>query len=203
MAQGQSKSIIGDIVKFLIFVGLIPLIIALTVAFCQEFHSLPTSYKFAFNWGVILYLIMHLLVYEPEGIYRFGQKLVSSVFCFFEPLVKVAPFFFPVYSILLLIVLFFENIFVKSPKFDLALIFLIAFTLIMHIALTAKAIKGKDANATKPNYFFTMSFIFVINMLIISLMFDLVIPEFAFTTFFKRTVLIAKEIYLMVFRQLF
>jgi len=203
MAQGQSKSTIGDIVKFLIFVGLIPLIIALTVAFCQEFRSLPTSYKFAFNWGIILYLILHLLVYEPEGIYLFGQKIVSSIFCFFEPLVKVAPFFFPIYSILLLVVLFFENIFLKSLKFDLVLIFLIAFTLIMHIALTAKALKGKDANATKPNYFFTMSFIFVINIFIISLMFDLIIPEFAFTTFFKHTAVAAKEIYLTVYRQLF
>lgn len=203
MANSPAKGVIGDILKFVIFILLIPLIIALTVAFCQEFRGLPLNYKLAFNWGALIYLIMHLLIYEPNVIYLFGQKLVSSIFRFFDPLVKFAPFFFPIYSILFLIGFYFENVFVQSVKFDLVLIFLISFTLMMHLVLTAKALKGKDPNAAKPNYFFTMSFIFVTNIFLISLLFDLIMPEFALTTFLKHTAVLAKGIYVAVYRQLF
>jgi len=203
MAEKQTKSIISEILKFVVFLFLIPLIIALTVSFCQEFRSLPIGYKLAFNWGVVVYLAVHLLLFELNGIYLFGQKLVVFIFGFLGPLVKVAPYFFPIYSILLMIAFYFENQFFNSWKIDLILIFFISFTLMMHLVLTAKALKGSDSGVVQPNYLFAMSSIFVINILLVSLLLHLIIPEFTFMTFFKHTAVITKGIYLEAYRQLF
>ncbi len=191
------------VIKFLLFLILIPLIVGMTTAFSQEILQLSGNQISYFLSGIISYIVFHLFVYEPEPQYQYGKNLVSEVFRFFGPLVAFVPLVLPIYSILLLILFYFTSIFFKGIDFSLYYLFLIGATFTMHIIFTAHELRGLDASALKANYFFSMTFVFIASLAIVVVMLNLIFPTFSFFDFFKDALQISESIYSRTFSQLF
>ncbi|MBM3254920.1 MAG: hypothetical protein FJZ08_01280, partial [Candidatus Omnitrophica bacterium] len=90
------------IIKLALGVCLLPFVYSATRAFLNEGLALDKALATYFFSGVISFLIIYLFVYEPAIIYVRGQKILEAIFRFFTPLVKVAPYLLPIYTILLL-----------------------------------------------------------------------------------------------------
>ena len=191
------------ILKFVFFILLLPFVVTSTIAFIRELNALPSDLVDFFVRGILIYLLIHVFIYEPQGVYQYGQNLVSAVFRFFSPLVKVAPFFLPIYSIIFLIVFYFAMLIFKSADLRHYFMFLVSFTLTMHLVFTAKALRDKDSNAIKPHYFFGISVIYSVNIFILALMFDLILVDFSFPQFFNSATQMTGQIYSAAFHQLF
>ncbi|MDP8264712.1 MAG: hypothetical protein P9M12_04445 [Candidatus Aceula lacicola] len=190
-------------VKFLLFLVLIPLIVGMTVAFVRQVAGLTEGQYLYFVWGMASYLILHFFVYEPEPVYRYGKSLVADVFRFLDPLVEVAPLVLPIYSIVFLILFYFTSFFFKEIDLSHYYLFLISFTFAMHMIFTARDLRAQDQMAFKPNYFFSIALVYVINVVIIALMLNLIFPTFSFVEFFKKTSQISSSMYGTTFKQLF
>ena len=91
------------IVKFIIGVCLLPFVYSVSVSFLNEFNTVEKLLQNYFWTGVISFIILYLFIYEPVIIYNKGQRLLNIVFNFFKPLVKVAPYLLPIYTIAIFI----------------------------------------------------------------------------------------------------
>ena len=190
-------------VKFLFFLVLIPLIVGMTVAFIRQIAGLTEDQYLYFVWGMVGYLIVHFFVYEPEPVYRYGKSLVADVFRFLAPLVEIAPLLLPIYSIVFLILFYFTSFFFKEIDLSQYYLFLISFTFTMHMIFTARDLRAQDQTAFKPDYFFSIALVYVINVIIIALMLNLIFPTFSFVEFFRKTSQISSSMYSTTFSQLF
>jgi hypothetical protein len=156
-----------------------------------------------FVWGIFSYLILHLFIYEPAALYRKGQEFVSAMFRFFTPLVKVAPFCLPIYTIFLLAILGVANVIFKDINISKELIFLISFSFSLHMVFSAATFKSSQNDLLKANYFFSMQLIYVINLFIIAFCFSYFLENFSFIDFYNGTFSKTLEIYKSGFSQLF
>ena len=197
------RNVLLTILKFLVFILFVPVIISSTIGFRNEITQLDHATLRFFIFGAVGFLVIFLFVAEPQGLYDYGQKLVSHIFSFFEPLIEVAPFVVPVYSILFLIVYSIASLIFSIERYHGVFIFLFSFSFVMHLVMTAKALKNKGGEFNAADYCFAMSFIYILNIFFISIFLDLVVAGFSFPEFFKATVRVAWEIYVTVFRQFF
>ncbi len=199
----QIKEYFLKVIKFLLFVLLIPVVIAVTAVFYKHIAALDLLFRLPFAAGLVMYLILHLFICELEGLQTFGQTLLTNLFRFLGPFTEVVPLLLPVYSILFLLGLLLERHFVKSLTIEATLIFLSGMSLAMHAVLTAKALRAKDTGTLKPDYFFTFSLSFIATIGVVALLLWGVVPGFSFPHFVKGTFRAAQQIYLVVYRQLF
>ncbi|MFH1359569.1 MAG: hypothetical protein ABIJ41_00835 [Candidatus Omnitrophota bacterium] len=191
------------VLKFIIFVCLIPVVIAATRGFVEQMSSIPDVLRAFFLWGIFVYIFVHVFICEPKELYAYGQKIVSQIFRFFAPLVEVAPYFLPIYAILLLIIFYFVVLIFKAGEYGRYFMFMLSFFLTMHFTFTAKQLRAKEENALKPNYFFSISIIYIANIVLLSLFLDLIIDSFSFVELFTAITRQTEGIYSTIFHQLF
>ena len=206
LRSGETKGArgkIASILKFVFFLLILPLVVGSTIGFIKELRALPADLMDYFVNGVLVYLIIHVFIYEPQPIYQYGQRIVSAIFGFVSPLVKIAPFVLPIYSIIFLILFYFATLIFKSAQWGGYFMFLVSFTLTMHMVFTAKSLREKDSNVVKPNYFFLMSVVYLIDIFILALLLDLILVDFSFSNFFRTATGVTGSVYLAVFKQLF
>lgn len=197
------KDKIINILKFVCFILLLPVVITGTMAFIKGLDGLLYELTSFFVRGILIYLIIHVFLYEPKPVYQYGQNIMSAIFGFFAPLVKVAPFVLPIYSMIFLILFYLASLIFKSADIGHYFMFLVSFTLTMHMVFTAGALREKDKNVVKPDYLFAMSLIYVIDMSIMALMLGLILTDFSFPQFFSETTRMTGNVYHAVFFQLF
>ena len=195
------RNVLLAVLKLIVFIFLIPLIISSTIAFKKEITQLDAVTLRFFILGIISFLVVYLFVAEPQGLYDYGQKLVSHIFGFFAPLVEMAPFAVPIYSIIVLIVYSISALVFSMEKYHGVFIFLFSFSFAMHLAMTAKVLKNRGGDSNGADYCFAMAFIYLFNIFLISIFLDLIAPTFLFPEFFQTTLHVAKDIYLTVFKQ--
>ena len=192
-----------SVLKLLVAVLLLPVAIGVTMSFWENLSFLKSSVVAAFGWGVIAYLILHILLYEPAQVYDTGKKISEKALGFFSPMFKVAGLCVPIFTILSFLAYFLASLVWKDVELFPYFIFLAAFTFTMHFVFTANALKGKQAGSMKENYFFSIFFIYIVNMLIIATAFSLLTDKFFFLEFWKRSTDVAGAIYTASFNQLF
>jgi hypothetical protein len=189
---GMSKLIAG--------VCLLPFVYSVSVAFLAESGSIDIVARRYFWSGVISMLILYLFIWEPAAVYTKGQKLVELIFNFLKPLVRVAPYVLPVYTI----VIFFAYLII-GHLFDLTdyFIFLFGLSMALHLIFTAKSMRGKKEDLLKGNYIFGFSLIYIINLAVLSFCFSTIFEKFSFVNFCNNSFQIAKSIFGAVIKQLF
>lgn len=197
------KDKIIEILKFVFFILLLPLVVGSTVGFNYELGNLPEELSSAFIFGMAAYLIFHLFIYKPQGAYQYGQGLVSGVFKFFAPLVEVASFLIPIYAFIGLIGLAAAVLGFHSAKMGWYCMVFIGMTLTMHLIFASEALQAKEQSVLRPNYFFSISLIYIINIFIVAAVFYLVLKDFSFADFFGTAKGITLHAYRRVFNQLF
>lgn len=194
---------IQSVLKLALSILLLPLIIGVTVAFLESLGAMASSVASAFGWGVVSYLILHILLYEPTQVYDTGKKISEKAMSFFSPLFKVAGQCIPIFTILTFIAYFFASLIWKEYDLFPYFVFFASFTFTMHFVFTANSLKGKQAGLMKENYFFSIFTVYIINMLIIVAAFNFLTHDLSFLSFIKKTGHVSGAIYTASFKQLF
>jgi len=201
-SAGFSSRIFG-IIKFILGICLLPFVYSTSVSFLNEFAVLEKSLQDYFWTGIISLLILYLFIWEPVIIYVKGQKLLELIFSFFRPLVRVAPYLLPIYTIVLFMVYGVLSLVFKSPDLVNVFIFLFGFSIGLHLVFSAKSLRGKQEDFLKSNYIFGFSFLYIINLAILSFCLSAIINAFSFVNFSNNSFQMAKGIFSAVFKQLF
>lgn len=201
-ASGLSPRLFG-ILKFLLGILILPFVYSTTKSFINEFSQLQSHTQIYFISGVVSFLIIYLFVWEPAAIYRRGQRFVEIIFRFFAPLVKVAPFVLPIYTLILFLLYLFVSPIYKSQDLINYFVFLLGFSLNLHLVFSAKSLKTRQSDYLRANYIFGFSFIYIINIFLLCFGLSLLFDKFSFVNFSNSTYQIATEIFKAIFRQLF
>jgi len=189
--------------KLIFAILLLPIVIFSSISFFVNLRQMDLDIFNYFIWGILSYLILHLFIYEPAALYRKSQEIVPAMFRFFAPLVKVASFCLPIYTIFLLAILGLVSSAFKDVNITKELVFLVSFSFIFHLVFTAGALKTNTNDILKANYFFSMQLIYLINLFIIAFCFSYFLEKFSFIDFYNNTFSKISEIYKSVFSQLF
>jgi len=191
------------VIKFILGVCLLPFVYSSSIAFMGQFGVIDIGLQNCLWSGVITFLIIYLFVWEPALIYTKGQKLLELVFNFFKPLVKVAPFLLPIYTIVLFVFYGFLSLFIKDSWFLRPVMFLFGFSIILHLVFSSKSIRTRKGDFLKGNYIFGFSFIYILNISILAFGLNLIFKGFSFVSFSNATYSTAKDVFYVIFKQLF
>jgi len=191
------------IIKFILGVLLLPFVFSSAVSFLNEFSLVNKDLEGIFWNGAICFLAVYLFIWEPASIYNKGHKILEVAFSFFKPMVNVAPFLLPIYTILFFIIYGLLSLGIKSGWLLEYALFLIGFGTVLHLVFSAKTIRTKKGDFLKGNYIFGFSFIFILNMALLAFGFSLIFKEFSFVNFCNISFTIARNIFYAVFKQLF
>ena len=187
------------ILKIFGFLLILPLIIASFIAFQNQILSLPVNKEVWVLWGAGSYIALNLFVYDFKSIYDSGKSLVEKMLTFFKPAGYVVPIFTIFFIIAYVIALVLGSGASLQPYF----LFAIAFTLAMHLILTAHEIYQSDNSFLKAHYLFTFGAVLVVDLFIISLLLAWVVPEYSFVGFIKSLASQTFHLYTSVYKALF
>jgi hypothetical protein len=193
------KEVLWAILKIFGFLVILPLIIAFFIAFQNQILSLPVNKEVWVLWGAGAYIALNLFVYDFKNVYDFGKSLVEKMLTFFKP----AGYVVPIYSIFLIILNVIAWILGRGTLLQPYFLFAIAFSLTMHVVLTAHEIYQSDNSVLKAHYLLTFGAILIVNLFIISLLLAWAVPEYSFVSFIKSLASQTLHLYKSVFKALF
>ena len=193
------KEIFLAILKIFAFLLILPLIIAFFIAFQSQILSLPVNKEAWILWGAGSYIALNLFVYDFKNVYDFGKSLVEKTLTFFKP----AGYVVPIYTIFLIILFVFAWILGRGTSLQPYFLFAIAFTIAMHLILTAHEIYQSDDSVLKAHYLFTFGAVLIANLLIMSLLLAWAIPEYSLVGFIKSLASQTFHLYKSVYKALF
>jgi len=187
--------------KLALGICLLPVVYCMTVAFLKQFSLVGKTLENYFWWGIVAFLVIYLFIWEPVKIYTRGQKILEWVFSFFKPLVRVAPYLLPIYTIIILIAYWISTWFNSNllPYF----IFLFGFSMALHLVFSAKTMRAKKEDSLKANYIFGFSLIYILNLVLLSLCLNAIFDKFSFVAFSIDSFQTAQDIFNAAFTQLF
>ncbi|MFA5310798.1 MAG: hypothetical protein WC355_00560 [Candidatus Omnitrophota bacterium] len=192
-----------DIIKLVLGVCLLPFVYSSTVAFLRQISHVGSSLQNYFWSGVVTFLIVYLFIAEAGWIYEKGHRLLEVIFSFFQPLVKVAPYLLPVYTIIIFFVYLILGLFINGRWLINYTMFFLGLTLMMHLIFSSKAIRLKKGDLLRSNYIFGFSFIYIINLGILAFFLNVIFKNFSFVNFCNTAYSIAGSIFAVIFSQLF
>lgn len=211
--------------KFIAGLLALPIMYAVTKAFYDNVIVVSelTGILQFFMWGIGAYVALHLLFFKPTFIYVIGHEAVHAVTSWVmggkissfkvspeggsvattktNTIVELSPYFIPIYSIIIMAIYF-----VVAYSYSIngsVFVFLIGFTLAMHVVMTIEVMKTKQPDLMESGYLFSIVVVYVLNIVIISLLFSLLFKTFSAKEFFVDSFVIAKDIYAAIARQLF
>lgn len=213
------------IIKFILGILALPLAWGITLAFyrnCILIKELAQSLQF-FVWGMVIYVILHLLFYKPTYLYVLGHEAVHAGVAWLfggkiksfkvsegggsvgtdksNVVIELAPYFIPIYAIVITVVYF---VIASSYAINGSLfVFLIGFALAFHVISTIEIMKVEQPDILKSGYFFSIIMVYIVNILVISVIFSMVFPAFSLKKFFVDLWLSSKCVYVAVVKQLF
>lgn len=213
------------VLKFLAGLLAIPLMYAVTKAFYSNIVIVTelSGILGYFLWGLGAYVALHLLFYKPTYVYVLGHEAVHAVTSWVmggkissfkvskeggsvqttktNTVVELSPYFIPIYAIILMAVYF-----VISYSYNIngsTFVFLIGFSMALHVVMTIEVMKTRQPDMIKSGYLFSIVFVYVLNIIILALLFSLLFRTFSAKKFFIDSYGYSKDVYSAVFRQLF
>src|SRR3989338_8158541 len=169
--------------KFLFAVVTLPVLAALTISFVQEIDKL-TLFDVEFKAGVLAYVILYFFVAPLKVVIIMGRKLVAFIFRFSTIMSQVVPLFVPVFTVILLVLIWLVTLKVWRFRFDDFLAFFVGVTFAMHIVLTAQSLREEDPNPVKPHYFFVMSWVYLVDLTLVIFSLSLISSNISLGNFF-------------------
>ncbi|MBN1869059.1 MAG: hypothetical protein JW847_00565 [Candidatus Omnitrophica bacterium] len=174
------------LVKIVMAVLLLPVLWACGVVFHGHILSFPGEFDEFFLWGMFGFLMLFLFFYQFDGVYEFGQKIMTSIFQFMFPIgrifVRIIPFYLTVILLVYCAVVNLLGVKVSDHYF----MFFAGFAFTMHVILTAQDLQQQEKAFIKPAYLFMMVIVTVFMIFVTVLLFDLVFMKFTFPEFFKQ-----------------
>lgn len=213
------------LIKFVIGVLIVPIAFGVTIAFYNNIlliKELARCLNF-FIYGIVSYAVLHILFYKPTYLYVLGHEAVHAGVAWLfggriksfkvsdeggsvatdksNIIIELSPYFVPIYAILITAIYF---LIVSSYNINgSTFVFLISFALAFHIISTIEILKIRQPDIVKSGYFFSIMMVYILNIIVISLIFSFVFPSFSIKRFFIDLWSISKEIYAAIVKQLF
>ena len=196
----------GLLLKFVIGVLIVPVAYGVTAAFYNNLILMKDmgSGLSNFVWGIGIYAILHLLFYKPTPVYVLGHEAVHALIAWLfggkihsfkvsaeggsvstdksNVVIELGPYFVPIYAIILMAIYF-----VISYSYKIngaAFVYLIGFALAFHVIMTIEVMKIRQPDILKSGYLFSIVFVYVLNIIIIALLFSLMFRPFSAKQFF-------------------
>ena len=192
-----------SIFKLLCGLTLLAFVYAGSRGFFTKFRLADPGLQACFWSGIVSFIICYLFIYEPAAVYKKGQNILTFVFKFFAPLVKVAPYVLPIYSVLVFAAYPLLHTVWKSKDAAGTVVFLGGFSWMLHLVFTAKTLRSRQGDFLKANYIFSFSLVYILNLLLIAFCLSLLVDTFSFVEFFQSSFETSKELWLTVTRQIF
>ena len=178
---------------------ILPLIAASCLSFKDQIFLLPAKKEIWLFWGAGAYVALNLFVYDFKNIYVFGKSWIDKVLTFFKP----AGYVIPVYSLALIVVYAVFSLLGRAGSVQPYFLFAIAFTLAMHLVLTAHEIYESDSSLLKAHYLITFGAVLIVNLIIISLLFAWAISEYSLIGFIKSLASQTSHLYKLIYKIFF
>lgn len=185
-------------VKFLVGLFLVPPAWVLTETFFSIFANETLNQQFwateefwFFGLGVLLWLIAFLGLPRPLWIYVFGHELTHVIWVLLHggkvsafritpqgghilsdrinTTIALAPYFFPIYSLLVIAIYGAANLFWDMTPFRPVLYMLIGATWAFHITFTVWMIPRGQSDLTYGGTFYSLVIIYLLNLLVLSI----------------------------------
>ncbi len=193
----------GLFVKVVVSVLLWPLSLVLGAGLLLSLQDLPyqDSRVIALGSGILAYLAIQIFFWKPLFVYVMGHELTHALAAVIQGgkaddmrvsskggmvkvnktnfLVNLAPYFFPIYTAMLLVVYW-----LSQERFRLVLIFALGLSIGFHWALTAYSMKQHQSDIHDVGWLFAIPFILTLNIVIFALLLGQVLPAaFSLKTF--------------------
>ena len=192
-----------SLVKFILGLCFLAFVYTGSFGFLKELKNADPRLQKDFWSGVISFVLVYLFLYEPMRLYQKGQKILTFLFKFFAPLVRFAPYVLPVYTIIILALYPLADMFWKSAVVLEYFIFLAGFSLSFHLIMTAKTLKNRQGDFLKANYIFGFTLVYILNLLLVAICFQLLLDKFSFYNFWAGAYEESQRIWHAVFKQIF
>lgn len=182
--------------KLLFSLLLWPLAACMAWALAKTAGTLPFKDPrlMSFLGGMAAYGLIQALFWRPLFMYVMGHELTHALAAVLQGgradhlhvstkggqvkvdksnfIVNLAPYFFPIYTFLLLLVYW-----VSDSRFRLPLLFLLGASLAFHLALTAYSLRQHQSDITEVGWLFALPFIAAFNFLILAFVLAQALPE--------------------------
>ena len=199
-------------VKFIVALFLLPICAILSQTFFTSFARATVSERlwagvefWFFSLGAVLWLIAFFGLPRPIVLYVFGHELTHALWVWLMGgrvsrfkvgregghiltdknnfLIALAPYFFPLYSILVIALYGALSLFVNMQPYGRLLYALIGGTWAFHLTFTCWMIPKNQSDLSDNGTIFSLVVIYLINLLILSAMLIIVSPHITFASF--------------------
>src|SRR5437773_4764433 len=199
-------------VKFIFAIFLLPICGVLTQTFFTVFARATVTQRlwageefWFFSLGAVLWLIAFFGLQRPLVIYVFGHELTHALWVWLMGggvsrfrvsrdgghivtskanfWIALAPYFFPIYSILAIAVYGALSLFVNMQPYGRLLYAVIGATWAFHFTFTCWMIPKNQTDLSDQGIFFSLVVIYLMNLLLLSVMLILASPDITFASF--------------------
>ena len=174
------------VLKFVFFIAIIPLLIAVGESFLSALSSLKPVLKNAFYSGTVSYVLFYLFLYDFEPVYLSAKTIVGEAFKFIPPFDKVIVYILPIYVLLLGGAYMLVNGVLNMEPSAKVYFYLMGFLMSLHIISVAKEFQEEDKLGFRPHYFFALSLSFIGTVFIFVLLLHLITPNVSFPTYWGQ-----------------
>ncbi len=192
-----------SLLKLVLGLSFLTFVYSSTLAFIAEFKNIELKFQKPFWDGLIAFVLVYFFVWEPVKLYQKGQKILEAIFRFMAPLVKVAPYVLPIYTILLFCLYPLFNLLLPNDQTLVYFMFLFGFSIALHLVFGAKSLRTKQGDFLKANYTFGFTLVYMINIVLLGLLLNLVFEKFSFVNFFNAAYTISHDIIVAAVKQVF
>jgi hypothetical protein len=189
--------------KLILGLMLLPFVYSISVSFFNTLRSASAEALVYFFAGIFTLLVVHLFVWELKIVYNAGCKLLALIFSFIQPLVRIAPYVLPTYTIIIFIIYSVVLLFSKSQEILHYFIFLFGFSMSLHLVFSSRSLRTRRSDFLRSNYIFGFCLIYMVNLVLVATFLNLVIADYSLITFFRSSFRTGENILVVILAQLF
>ena len=190
------------LLKFVVGLLLIPACVGATLAFFRDL-LVPIRSQMWFLWGGAAFVLLFAIFQQPIKSYVFGHELTHAFWILLfrgevtgfsasskggkvegtkgNFFIALSPYFFPVYTILLIALYFVGKLFWEPRQFTSGFVFLLGFTWVFHVILTASVLLKGQAEVKRNGYMFSLALIYLMNIVVLGCVLIVICPAFTFS----------------------
>lgn len=189
-------ALFGLISKIALSLLLWPLSGCMAFALALTVRDLPWKEPrlWSFGGGMLVYGLIQAFFWRPLFVYVMGHELTHALAAVLQGgraddlrvstkggmvkvdvsnfLVNLAPYFFPIYTFMILLVYW-----IADPRFQIYVIFFLGLSLAFHHALTLYSLRQHQSDISEVGWLFAIPFIVSINLLIAVFVLHAVLPD--------------------------
>lgn len=207
---------------------LLPVCVVSSIAFYEQLKglaSLSDGLVFYFFLGIITYNIIHIAFFKLTRLYVFNHELIHAISTWMSggavksfkasskegnitatktsAFISLSPYFVPLYTILFALAYFGASYIWDISQWSNLFIFFIGASVAFHIIMTTEHIKAGQEDILQTGYIISITVIYIVNLLVLSLLMNLLFGKFSFIAFIQSSFEKSSDFYRLLFSQLF